>query len=758
MFRARLNKLFLPITWHLVIFMAVALAPAAISAYLSLQQANTIQEQAQIQTGRRASRDLLREIHNIGRAVMDSARRLAASEETLSLFYDSTYYHYWRESRVREALIYQDISDAVELFGVDGRPLVPDVALASAVHVGATEHPLMLMHQDRPYLLYFRPVKRLRGTEEQLLGYVGIRVDVTHALEKSGVLTQASIERIEWNFPVLSGTTIDEAVATATITVSPSQEVNAFLDLVRRSFWESLIYTAVLLAILAAFLSLTIARPLRRLAAHLHAADSGTDTSIPSEVLGASKIRELENVRRALNDYRDRFRSAAASLEEKNRELTHLTYHDPLTGCFNRRAFESHVEQAIYTANREGKRYALCYLDLDQFKVVNDTCGHIAGDELLKQLAAILSSQVRTSDMIARLGGDEFGVLLEGCETDKAIEIAEGMRLKIKKHRFVWEGKPFDLSVSIGLVPIDSSYLSGADALKNADAACYVAKDSGRNRLQVYQSDDKELAQRHGEMQWVSRIRQALETDAFVLFGQEIRKTTRPLDSPHYEILVRMRGEDGKLVAPMAFIPAAERYNLMASIDEWVIRRAMTMLAEANRRHGAGQLALSINLSGQSLGNAETLALVKRCIQQHGLDPATLCFEITETAAITNLSTAVQFIRALRAIGCRFSLDDFGSGLSSFGYLGNLEVDYIKIDGHFVRNILSDPLSRSIVNAVNDIGHTMGIRTIAEFVENESAIAVLQALGVDYVQGYGVHKPEPFTDILTSSRLTSSTD
>ena len=458
-------------------------------------------------------------------------------------------------------------------------------------------------------------------------------------------------------------------------------------------------------------------------------------------------------MRLALNDYKNRLLSTAASLEEKNKELLHLTYHDPLTGRYNRRAFEARLQRAIETAVVENKQHALCYIDLDQFKVVNDTCGHVAGDELLKQVATLLERGIRDSDMLARLGGDEFGVLLEGCDLDKAAEHAETMRLNVRKHRFVWQDKPFDVSISIGLVPITPESVSLEEVLKNADAACYVAKDSGRNRLQVYQPHDKELAQRYGEMQWVSRIQQALAEDRFELHGQFIRPAARKAEAPRYEVLVRLRDPDGQLVLPMAFIPAAERYSLIQSIDQWVVRHAIELLA--TQKTGT-EVSLAINLSGQSLGSNEVLTAIQRAIAEAGVAPASLCFEITETAAITNLAAATRFIRSLRELGCRFSLDDFGSGLSSFGYLSNLEVDYIKIDGHFVKNILSDPLSRSVVDSINRIGHVLGISTIAEFVESKEIAAVLERLGVDYVQGFGIHRPEPLAALLAVRRPPES--
>ena len=741
----RLKKTSLPISWYLALFMVVAIVPAGISAYLSVQQAEAIQRQAEEQTTKRAQEALQRELEHFGMEMTKVAVYLAGWEETLALFRDATYYNYWKETRVKEVARYRGLIDAVDLYAPNGKPLARDVTLSAVAYPAAIERPALLRQESGVYLVYFHPVKAPASKIDVLLGYVGVRMDVNKALRVSDVLAHASILRVDWNLPEAAVTPLVEGVHAAALEVVPSPEIAAFSRLVRNAFLQYLGYTIVLLALLALLLSVSIARPLRRLAGYLREIDAGAVDTIPENLHGTVNIRELENVRLALNDYKNRLLSAAASLEEKNKELLHLTYHDPLTGRYNRRAFEARLQRAIETAVVENKQHALCYIDLDQFKVVNDTCGHVAGDELLKQVATLLEREIRDSDMLARLGGDEFGVLLEGCDLGKAAEHAETMRLKIRKHRFVWQDKPFDVSISIGLVPITPESVSLEEVLKNADAACYVAKDSGRNRLQVYQPHDKELAQRYGEMQWVSRIQQALAENHFELYGQFIRPAVRKAEAPHYEVLVRLRDPDGKLVSPMAFIPAAERYNLMQSIDQWVVRHALELLA--TQKTGT-EVSLAINLSGQSLGSNEVLTAIQRAIAEAGVAPANLCFEITETAAITNLAAATRFIRTLRELGCRFSLDDFGSGLSSFGYLSNLEVDYIKIDGHFVKNILTDPLSRSVVDSINRIGHVLGISTIAEFVESKEIAVVLERLGVDYVQGFGIHRPESLAGLL----------
>ena len=415
--------------------------------------------------------------------------------------------------------------------------------------------------------------------------------------------------------------------------------------------------------------------------------------------------------------------------------------HDPLTGLANRREFESRLAELVESAH-QGLRHVLLYVDLDQFKLVNDTCGHVAGDELLRQLATLLHAKVRENDMVARLGGDEFGVLLAQCSIDRGREVAEALRQLITDFRFVWGGKAFEVGASIGLVEMSQVTDSVTSILSAADAACYVAKDQGRNRVWVHQPDDAEVIQRQGEMQWVSRISRAFEEDRFRLHFQNIRAIKASSDAPLYcEILLRMVDEGGLLIPPMAFIPAAERYNLMPAIDRWVIRSMFQWIAAQAKVDQEGRL-FAINLSGQSLGDDKFVDFVVDQFMQTGIAPQRICFEITETAAIANLSRAMRFMSALKDMGCRFSLDDFGSGMSSFAYLKNLPVDSIKIDGAFVRDIANDKVDFAMVEAINRIGQVMGIQTVAEFVEDDAILAKLKELGVDYAQGYGIHIPE----------------
>jgi diguanylate cyclase (GGDEF)-like protein len=415
----------------------------------------------------------------------------------------------------------------------------------------------------------------------------------------------------------------------------------------------------------------------------------------------------------------------------------------------NRTEFERQLHDALICAKNENRQHVLCYLDLDQFKIVNDTCGHVAGDELLRQVAGLLRGKVRDTDVLARLGGDEFGVLLKYCDPQRAPAVAESLCRTLKDFKFLWGDHSFETGASIGLVAIGEDSQSVSEVLSTADVACYAAKDKGRNQVHMYQPNDNELKQRRGEMQWVSRIRRAIDENRFRLYYQPII----PLNpgssrDMHRELLIRLLDEEGKLVPPMAFIPAAERYNLMPDVDRWVIRNSFKLLGA--QCSNDCDWVCTINLSGQSLCDNTFLDFVTRQLDLSGVNPDRICFEITETAAVANLVKASHFISVLKGMGCRFALDDFGSGLSSFAYLKNLKVDYLKIDGSFVRDMMNDPIDRSLVEAINEIGHVIGIQTIAEFVENNDILETLRKIGVDYAQGYAIAKPAPLEEIVVA--------
>jgi diguanylate cyclase (GGDEF)-like protein/PAS domain S-box-containing protein len=424
-----------------------------------------------------------------------------------------------------------------------------------------------------------------------------------------------------------------------------------------------------------------------------------------------------------------------------SRQITWQASHDSLTGLANRHEFEQCLEQAVNGAKKYNLEHALCYLDLDQFKIVNDTCGHAAGDELLRQVTTVLQTKIRQTDILARLGGDEFGALLYQCSLDQAIRVAEVLRKTIQEFRFVWQDNIFSIGVSIGLVEINANSENRVSLLSSADAACYAAKNKGRNRVHVFQSDDEELLQQRGEMQWVSRITKALAENRFCLYSQTIVAIApTATEEIHCEILLRLRDEEGNLIAPMAFIPAAERYNLMPTIDRWVIKTLFKSWVLGDKD---SKTIYAINLSGTTINDDQFISFLREQFSLYKVPPQSICFEITETVAIANLTKACQFISELQRYGCRFSLDDFGSGMSSFAYLKTLPVDYLKIDGGFIKNIIENSVDDAMVEAIARIGHVMGVKTIAEFVENDAILQRIKALGVDYAQGYGVAKPCP---------------
>lgn len=431
------------------------------------------------------------------------------------------------------------------------------------------------------------------------------------------------------------------------------------------------------------------------------------------------------------------------------KQLAYHAAHDALTGLVNRREFEHKLEQALQQAKRSGGEHVLCYLDLDQFKLVNDTCGHVAGDELLRQLSVLLRRRLSSADVLARLGGDEFGLLLFDRPIEEALTIVDGYRQVIREFRFAWEGRVFEIGVSMGVVRITAQSENVTSILSAADVACYAAKDLGRNRIHVFEVDDAELVRRRGEMHWTGDIVHALEAGRFTLYFQPIIPLNGDRSDIHVEFLLRMLDEENNIIPPGSFIPAAERYNLMPAVDKWVIRQVFKSLAPAFRDDEidcAGGL-FAINISGTSLSDDGFLDYVREQFQLYEIPPHRICFEITETAAISNLSKAMLFINALRELGCRFALDDFGSGLSSFTYLKTLPVDYLKIDGAFVRDMVDDPMDAAMVRAIQDIAHVMGIKTIAEFVERKQVFSALTKAGVDFAQGFFCSSPQPLTSL-----------
>ncbi|NNC55749.1 MAG: EAL domain-containing protein, partial [Pseudomonadales bacterium] len=431
--------------------------------------------------------------------------------------------------------------------------------------------------------------------------------------------------------------------------------------------------------------------------------------------------------------------------KQLNTELKHQASHDSLTGLVNRLEFESRLEVSIERARKDESMHAVFFLDLDQFKVVNDTCGHFAGDHLLKQLAQLLRDNFRKQDTIARLGGDEFALLLECCSEEDALVHARMLREKIEAMDFFWEGKVFKLTASVGAVMVDESMDTVTQVLLNADTACYAAKDRGRNRVFLLKPDEEAAKRDRGQMDWVARIHEGIREKRFQLYAQMIESLNGERRA-HAEILLRYEDVDSNIIPPGAFLPAAERYDIISKLDRYVVENTLHQLV--NHPEIFERISrVSINLSGQSVADESFLAFIFEQFERWPEMSNRICFEITETAAMHDVAVAQDFINKIRTLGCEFSLDDFGSGLSSFAYLKNLPVDFVKIDGEFVRDIASDETHYAMIRSINDIAHLMQKRTVAEFVEDDEIKALLKDLGVDYAQGYGIHKPQPLGEL-----------
>jgi diguanylate cyclase (GGDEF)-like protein len=418
---------------------------------------------------------------------------------------------------------------------------------------------------------------------------------------------------------------------------------------------------------------------------------------------------------------------------------------DNITGLVNRRGFTEVLQQALTDIKTASTKYSLLFIDIDQFKIINDTSGQKAGDQLLNHVSGIINKELSQHHVVGRLGADEYGVLLKHCDLNKAEQIADAISHSINQFRFAYQGKLFDISVCMGLVELIPGMDDFSVPLSAADMACNFAKGQGRNRIHTYHSSDNEMIRHESEMHWVSRIILALEEERFQIYRQKILPLKKEqTEEVHYEILLRLKDENGNLIPPFNFIPAAERYNLMSKLDRWVVKSTLAKMAAVLQQEPESKLSCSINLSGQSFTEPGFAEFIIEQINKSVVSTDRICFEITETAAVSNLSQTVKFMETLKNIGCTFSLDDFGSGMSSFTYLKNLPVDYLKIDGYFVKTMLANKIDYAMVKSINDIGHVMGLKTVAEFVENDQILQELTSLGIDYGQGYGIAKPEPF--------------
>ena len=430
------------------------------------------------------------------------------------------------------------------------------------------------------------------------------------------------------------------------------------------------------------------------------------------------------------------------------KRLSYQASHDALTGLINRREFEVRLKQTIRNAQAEHETHSTCFLDLDKFKIINDTSGHAAGDEFLKQISKTIQSQLRQTDVLARLGGDEFAIILDGCSIYQATNICNKVIKTIKETRFNWGKNSFESGASIGIVPITQLTVSVSEVMSSVDAACYEAKDKGRNRIQVFEPDNAEYIKHQAETSWIQKIKTAISENHFELYFQEILNVNPEYPTPKtVELLIRLN-DDEQVIYPDSFIPTAERYNLMPKIDEWVISNTFEFMQSYKEKHNS-DIRVAINLSGQSLSEDSVLNLITNKLRKNKeLKKELICFEITETAAIANMSKAIEFIANIKQMGCKFSLDDFGSGLSSFSYLKNMPVDNIKIDGIFIRGINTDATNRIFVESIHNISKIMGIKTTAEYVENEDILECIKSIGIDYAQGYHIAKPEPVKNLL----------
>jgi diguanylate cyclase (GGDEF)-like protein/PAS domain S-box-containing protein len=441
-----------------------------------------------------------------------------------------------------------------------------------------------------------------------------------------------------------------------------------------------------------------------------------------------------------------------SELRGLTKQMSYQASHDALTGLVNRREFERRLEEALQTAHTNEAKHVLCYLDLDRFKAVNDTCGHMAGDGMLREVAALIKETVRDSDTVGRLGGDEFGLLLVGCPLDKARQIADDVVRKISDYRFVWKDKIFNVGISVGLIEISRESGAPEEVMSAADSACYVAKKQG-NHVHVYSARDEAVARHRGEIQWLQRLQSALKDNRFELMAQPIIASTPTDTGPALEVLLRLQDDNvPEGISPAEFLRAAERYRLMSDVDRWVVQTSLTALGRGGIRL-PGNRSLAINLSGQTLGDPQFLEFVVDVLDRTGVSPLQLCFEVTENSVITNIEHAQRFIGVLHGMGCQFALDDFGRGLSSFGNLKNLSLDYLKIDGTFIRNLGVDSVNQAMVAAMIKLARTLNFQVIAEQVEDAGALDAAKRMGVDFLQGFYLGRPQPLARIVPARSI-----
>ncbi len=520
----------------------------------------------------------------------------------------------------------------------------------------------------------------------------------------------------------------------------------------RQAFIKNVGYITLALmlcSILVSWVSRSISQPIRDMTSALKRFMIGSQQVSN----GKNTLPEIKSLQSTINQISKEMQHVEADMrhriQDAQAQLRYQARHDALTGLVNRQELERRLQQALQDVKLHRANHVFCYMDLDQFRVINDTCGHLAGDEMLRQISMILSQRIRAEDTFARLGGDEFGLLLSYCQVEKAIEIAAQLRQMVETFRFMHEGRLFQTGISIGIVEITSDLKDVGQITRHADAACYVAKDNGRNQIHLFHPEDDVLLKRHVEMEWVLRINEAIEHNDFVLYCQGIFPLQNKELPPFYEILIRKRDEHGGIIPPAEFLPSAERYHLMTKIDRWVIQHAFMALQPLFKTQGHDSpFIVSINLSGTSLGDAQLLPYIQNCFDTYEIPPTKVCFEVTETSAIINIDNTIKLIHELQKRGTRFMLDDFGSGMSSFTYLKHLPVDFLKMDGAYVKEITSNKVDLAMAKAIQSVAQSMDILTIAEYVEDQATLDCLKEMGVAFAQGFYLNKPMPLSDTI----------
>lgn len=520
----------------------------------------------------------------------------------------------------------------------------------------------------------------------------------------------------------------------------------------RQAFIKNVGYitlTLMLCSILISWVSRSISQPIRDMTSALKRFMIGSQ----QVTNGKNTLPEIKSLQSTINQISKEMQHVEADMrhriQDAQAQLRYQARHDALTGLVNRQELERRLQQALQDVKLHRANHVFCYMDLDQFRVINDTCGHLAGDEMLRQISMILSQRIRAEDTFARLGGDEFGLLLSYCQVEKAIEIAAQLRQMVETFRFMHEGRLFQTGISIGIVEITADLKDVGQITRHADAACYVAKDNGRNQIHLFHPEDDVLLKRHVEMEWVLRINEAIEHNDFVLYCQGIFPLQNKELPPFYEILIRKRDEHGGIIPPAEFLPSAERYHLMTKIDRWVIQHAFMALQPLFKTQGHDSpFIVSINLSGTSLGDAQLLPYIENCFDTYEIPPTKVCFEVTETSAIINIDNTIKLIHELQKRGTRFMLDDFGSGMSSFTYLKHLPVNFLKMDGAYVKEITSNKVDLAMAKAIQSVAQSMDILTIAEYVEDQATLDCLKDMGVAFAQGFYLNKPMPLSDTI----------